>query len=93
MSKGKTDQMSDRIPVHGSTGSPRTVIYHRFQKATVKKKMLSTPVFTGVMTCYFLSMGVFFTCFTINPDFDLGDQHAVHINNILLGLKKARMPA
>jgi AcrR family transcriptional regulator len=37
---------------------------------------------------YFLSMGVFFTYFTINPDFDLGDQHVMHINNILLALKK-----
>jgi len=40
---------------------------------------------------YFLSMGVFFTYFTINPDFDLGDQHALHINNILLGLKKGNV--
>jgi AcrR family transcriptional regulator len=37
---------------------------------------------------YFLSMGVFFTYFTINPDFDLGDQHVMHINNILLALKR-----
>ncbi len=37
---------------------------------------------------YFLSMGVFFTYFTINPDFALGDQHAMHINYILLTLKK-----
>jgi len=37
---------------------------------------------------YFLSMGVFFTYFTINPDFVLGEQHAMHINNILLALKK-----
>ncbi|MBM4311554.1 MAG: TetR/AcrR family transcriptional regulator [Deltaproteobacteria bacterium] len=37
---------------------------------------------------YFLSMGVFFTYFTINPDFALGDQHAMHINNILRALKR-----
>jgi AcrR family transcriptional regulator len=37
---------------------------------------------------YFLSMGVFFTYFTIEPDFELGQQHAVHINNILRALKK-----
>jgi len=37
---------------------------------------------------YFLSMGVFFTYFTINPDFNLGDQHAIHINNILRALKR-----
>ncbi len=38
---------------------------------------------------YFLSMGVFFTYFTINPDFALGDQHDMHINNILSALKRS----
>jgi AcrR family transcriptional regulator len=42
---------------------------------------------------YFLSMGVFFTYFTINPDFALGDQHAMHINNILRALKKNGLPS
>jgi AcrR family transcriptional regulator len=37
---------------------------------------------------YFLAMGVFFTYFTVNPDFDLVEQHTRHINNILLALKK-----
>ncbi len=36
---------------------------------------------------YFLSMGVFFTYFTVNPDFSLVDQHVTHINNIIDGLK------
>jgi len=42
---------------------------------------------------YFLSMGVFFTYFTINPDFALGEQHVMHINNILLALKKTGVPS
>lgn len=42
---------------------------------------------------YFLSMGVFFTYFTINPDFVLGEQHVMHINNILTALKKTGVPA
>jgi len=41
---------------------------------------------------YFLSMGVFFTYFTINPDFALGEQHVMHINNILRALKKNGYP-
>ena len=37
---------------------------------------------------YFLSMGIFFTYFTINPDFDLVEQHVHHIRNILNALKR-----
>lgn len=39
-------------------------------------------------TIYFLFMGVFFTYFSINVDFDLNKQHKFHINNILTALKQ-----
>ena len=39
-------------------------------------------------TIYFLFMGVFFTYFSVNVDFDLNKQHKFHINNILTALKK-----
>ncbi|MCK5186033.1 MAG: TetR family transcriptional regulator C-terminal domain-containing protein, partial [Deltaproteobacteria bacterium] len=37
-------------------------------------------------TIYFLFMGVFFTYFSVNVDFDLNKQHKFHINNILTAL-------
>ena len=37
-------------------------------------------------TIYFLFMGVFFTYFSVNVDFDLSKQHKFHINNILKAL-------
>jgi len=39
-------------------------------------------------TIYFLFMGVFFTYFSVNVDFDLYKQHNFHINNILAAIKK-----
>ena len=39
-------------------------------------------------TIYFLFMGVFFTYFSVNVDFDLNKQHKFHINNILTALNK-----
>lgn len=39
-------------------------------------------------TIYFLFMGVFFTYFSVNVDFDLNKQHKFHINNILTALKQ-----
>ncbi len=39
---------------------------------------------------YFLFMGVFFTYFSVNVDFDLSHQHNFHINNILTAIKKNR---
>ncbi len=39
-------------------------------------------------TIYFLFMGVFFTYFSVNVDFDLYKQHGFHINNILTAIKK-----
>jgi hypothetical protein len=35
---------------------------------------------------YFLFMGVFFTYFSVNVDFDLIKQHTFHIDNILTAL-------
>jgi len=37
---------------------------------------------------YFLYMGVFFTYFSIDPDFNLNEQHLFHLNNVLEALKK-----
>ena len=37
---------------------------------------------------YFLFMGVFFTYFSVNVDFDLTKQHTFHIDNILKAIKK-----
>jgi len=39
-------------------------------------------------TIYFLFMGVFFTYFSVNVDFDLYEQHNFHISNILAAVKK-----
>ena len=39
-------------------------------------------------TIYFLFMGVFFTYFSVNVDFDLYKQHNFHINNILAAIKQ-----
>jgi AcrR family transcriptional regulator len=39
-------------------------------------------------TIYFLFMGVFFTYYSVNVDFDLNKQHKFHINNILTALSK-----
>ena len=39
-------------------------------------------------TIYFLFMGVFFTYYSVNVDFDLNKQHKFHINNILAALSK-----
>lgn len=39
-------------------------------------------------TIYFLFMGVFFTYFSVNVDFDLYKQHNFHITNILAAIKK-----
>ena len=37
---------------------------------------------------YFLFMGVFFTYYSVNVDFDLTKQHTFHIDNILKAIKK-----
>jgi AcrR family transcriptional regulator len=37
---------------------------------------------------YFLVMGVYFTYFSVDPDFDIIDQHNFHINNMLRSMKK-----
>ena len=37
---------------------------------------------------YFLFMGVFFTYYSVNVDFDLVEQHTFQINNILKAIKK-----
>lgn len=37
---------------------------------------------------YFLVMGVYFTYFSIDPDFDVTEQHSFHIDNILKTMKK-----
>jgi AcrR family transcriptional regulator len=39
-------------------------------------------------TIYFLFMGVFFTYFSVNVDFDLYKQHNFHISNILTAIKQ-----
>ena len=36
---------------------------------------------------YFLVMGVYFTYFSIDPDFDVTEQHSFHIDNILKTMK------
>jgi hypothetical protein len=33
-------------------------------------------------------MGVYFTYFSVDPDFDIIDQHNFHINNMLRSMKK-----
>ena len=37
---------------------------------------------------YFLFMGVFFTYYSVNVDFDLVEQHTFQIDNILKSIKK-----
>jgi len=41
-------------------------------------------------TIYFLFMGVFFTYFSVNVDFDLIKQHAFHIDNILKAIEQVQ---
>lgn len=37
---------------------------------------------------YFLFMGVYFTYFSVDPDFDVAEQHSFHIDNTLQNMKK-----
>ena len=37
---------------------------------------------------YFLVMGVYFTYFSVDSDFDIIDQHSFHINNMIRSMKK-----
>jgi len=39
---------------------------------------------------YFLVMGVYFTYFSIDPDFDVTEQHSFHIDNILQTMKNGK---
>ena len=38
---------------------------------------------------YFIVMGVYFTYFSVDPDFDIIDQHTFHVNNILKSIKSS----
>ncbi len=49
------------------------------------KKMNAAQIARGV---YFLSMGIFFTYFTVKPDFNMVDEHIFHIDNTLETIKK-----
>ncbi|MBW1854957.1 MAG: TetR/AcrR family transcriptional regulator [Deltaproteobacteria bacterium] len=39
---------------------------------------------------YFLVMGVYFTYFSIDPDFDVTEQHSFHVDNILQTMKNGK---
>ena len=72
-------------------------IFYKDSIATFKR-LLEEGVKTGrfkdlgservARTIYFLFMGVFFTYFSVNVDFDLYKQHNFHISNILAAIKQ-----
>lgn len=59
------------------------------QEGVATGKFLAADVQEIARAVYFISMGVFLTYFSVNADFDLVDQHVVHITNILKGLQRA----
>lgn len=58
------------------------------QEGVATGKFMTADVREIARAVYFISMGVFLTYFSVNPDFDLVDQHVVHITNILKGLQR-----
>ncbi len=66
-----------------SVGTFKSLLEEGIEKGHFKK--IDTE--KAARAIYFLVMGVYFTYFSVDTDFDIIDQHSFHINNILKSIK------